>query len=114
MGLKASFAIAAALIICPVVALIGYKHWLDTRTFEPLDMPISLSRGHIRTPDFYINLTGEYQAEIYANDLPTTNTSCWGEAWGSLQTHVVAYENVLKIGEADSSSGGYIAVLRAP
>jgi hypothetical protein len=53
MGPRASLAIAAALIIFPIVGLIGDKHWLDTRILVPLDVPVSLSPGHIRTGDFH-------------------------------------------------------------
>ena len=64
MGLKGSFTVAAALIICPIVALMGYKHWLDTRIVAPLDVPVSLSRGHVRTQSFVINLKGQYSVEV--------------------------------------------------
>jgi len=51
---------AVALIILPVALLAGYGHWLATRNFTPLDIPVSLSHGHIRTTDFCVNITGEY------------------------------------------------------
>ena len=101
MGLKAAFSIAAALIIGPILALIGYKHWLNTRTFNPLDIPVSLSRGHIRTPEFYINLKGHYDASIHVDYAATYTPGCQSEAWESLRMHLVAYKSGLNIGEAD-------------
>lgn len=113
MGRKTAVAIAAALIVGPIVALIGYKHWLDTRTWAPLDIPISLSRGHVRTPDFYINLSGEYHARLDV-DYPAIYTpGCAETAWRSLQTHTIGYENGVRIGEADGPTYGNVAVLTA-
>ena len=68
MGQRSSFAFAAALIIFPVMALAGYKHWLDTRIQAPLNMPVSLSRGYTRPNDFYINLKGQYLVELNVDD----------------------------------------------
>ena len=56
--------IALALIICGVLLPVAYGHWLATRIFEPLAMPISLRRGHIRSKDFYINFRGRYWVEV--------------------------------------------------
>lgn len=104
MGRGAAFATAGVLIICPILVLAGYKQWLGTRTFEPLDMPISLSPGHFKTPDFYINLAGPYHPEISVDYAATYTPGCTSEAWSSLRTHIVAYENDVKIGESDAPS----------
>lgn len=113
MGRRAVLSVAAALIICPLIALVGYKQWLETRTFNPLNIPVSLSRGHIRTPDFYINLKGRYQAQINADYVSTYIPGCQTEAWKSLRTHSVGYENGTKIGEADGPQYGDVGVLNA-
>lgn len=34
----------------------GWEWWMATRTWVPLDMPISLAQGHIRSSGFTINL----------------------------------------------------------
>jgi hypothetical protein len=60
-----SVSVAVALIVLPVVLLAGYGRWLATRNFRPLDVPVSLSRGHISTNDFYVNIAGRYS--IYFN-----------------------------------------------
>lgn len=111
MGRRASLGFAAALVIVPAVIVAGYKHWLDTRTFEPLDIPISLSRGHVRTPDFYINLKGEFHAGVSVDYEATYTPGCREEAWRSLQTYTTAYENGVSIGETDGPRWGNIGVL---
>lgn len=94
MGRKAAVAIAAALIVGPIVFLFGYKHWLDTRTFNPLDIPVSLSQRHFKTPEFYINLKGPYAVNINAPE-------CQPELRESLRVHFIAYQNGVPIGETD-------------
>ena len=43
------------------VCWFGYwSVWARTRIWVPLQMPISLSQGHIRTAEFKINLEGSY------------------------------------------------------
>lgn len=111
MGRRASLGFAAALVIVPAVIVAAYKHWLDTRTFDPLDIPISLSRGHVRTPDFYINLKGEYHAGVSVDYEATYTPGCGEEVWRSLQTHTTGYENGINIGETDGPRWGNIGVL---
>jgi len=114
MGRRTALSMAAALIVFPALALLGYKHWLDTRTFQPLDIPVSLSRGHIQTPEFYINLPGEYLAGFHVDSSAVDLAGgCEEKAWTSLQTHLVAFENGSKIGEADGPMYGMIGVFSA-
>ena len=53
--------IAVAAILSGIALPYGYWHWLETRTFLAVDMPVSLSRGHLKTSDFSVNLEGWYQ-----------------------------------------------------
>jgi hypothetical protein len=63
--------IAVALIFLGIGLPVGYQYWMNTRTFVALDVPVSLSRGHIKTPDFEINLEGWYEIWINtANQVP--------------------------------------------
>jgi biopolymer transport protein ExbD len=60
----------ARVLIGLVLAILGIatfatvKHWVDTRTFVPVNSPVSLAAGHIRTGPFRINLKDEYQIRI--------------------------------------------------
>jgi biopolymer transport protein ExbD len=60
--------VAVALIFLGIGLPAGYEHWMNTRTFVALDVPVSLSRGHIKTPDFEINLEGWYEIWINTTD----------------------------------------------
>src|ERR1035438_2550632 len=62
MGTRPSVtaSVGIALIVLPILLLAGYGRWLGTRNFTPLDVPVLFSRGHIRTHDFYVDVTGQY------------------------------------------------------
>ena len=60
--------IAIILILLGILLPAGYQRWMNTRTFVALDMPVSLSPGHIKTPDFEINLEGWYEIWINTKD----------------------------------------------
>ena len=48
--------IGVALIIIAAAIYGGWEWWMATRTWVPLDMPVSLASGHVRSPEFKINL----------------------------------------------------------
>jgi hypothetical protein len=48
--------IGVALILIAAAIYGGWEWWMATRTWVPLDMPVSLAQGHIRSPEFKINL----------------------------------------------------------
>ena len=60
----------ARVLIGLVLAILGMatfatvKRWIDTRTFVPVDSPVSLATGHIGKGPFKINLRDEYQVRI--------------------------------------------------
>ncbi|MGC1647549.1 MAG: biopolymer transporter ExbD [Candidatus Sulfotelmatobacter sp.] len=48
--------IGVALILIAAAIYGGWEWWMATRTWVPLEMPVSLAPGHIRSPEFKINL----------------------------------------------------------
>src|SRR5579864_4032086 len=48
--------IGVALILVAASIYGGWEWWMATRTWVPLYMPVSLAQGHIRSPEFKINL----------------------------------------------------------
>jgi hypothetical protein len=72
--------IAIAMILAGVVLFVGSWSLLATRKLVPLDVPVSLSRGHIRS-GFEVNLDAGYLIEIEVEDRPPIdNLDClmWG------------------------------------
>jgi len=96
--------LAIALIFLGVVFYTGSYYWMTTRTFVPLEMPVSLSRGHIRTGNFYINLKERYEVDL-AVDYPFyENPSCQLNAPNSvLKTNLVVFRNGQVLNETNGS-----------
>jgi biopolymer transport protein ExbD len=68
-----------ALVAAGVLLCASSRYWLATRTFVPLDIPVSLARGHIRTGEFKINLDATYFVGI---QLGANGTGSCGAAYG--------------------------------
>ena len=60
-----------------------------TRTFVPVDMPVSLATGHIKTGPFRINLRDGYSIWIDLDENVQSDATC--NAYSSLQTRWVLY-----------------------
>jgi biopolymer transport protein ExbD len=56
--------VSGFLICAGVVLFPAYHHWFATRTWAPVDIPISLAPGHVKTGDFHINLHTVFHFEI--------------------------------------------------
>ena len=65
-----------AFLVLALPALFGIRHWFATRTFDPVDIPISLRRGHIRTGAFRINLKRWYFVRFHQGYLPAYDPNC--------------------------------------
>src|SRR5580698_1278834 len=64
--------IGLALILAGAAAYAGIQHWMATRIVYPLDMPISLAAGRIRTVPFRLNFRADY--DVYLS-IPSTGQS---------------------------------------
>ena len=56
------------LILLGVGCYAGVERWMSTRIVYPLDIPISLAAGHIRTGPFRLNLRADYNVFISIPD----------------------------------------------
>jgi len=61
---RARTLVGVGLAILGIAVFATVKRWIDTRSFVPVDIPVSLAVGHIRTGPFKINLKDEYQVRI--------------------------------------------------
>lgn len=83
-----------ALIVLGVGLPAGYRHWINTRTFVALDLPVSLSAGHIRTVEFGVNLTGWYQIGVDRDDQLFYTLDCrFGAFKPLLKTRSIIYRD---------------------
>jgi biopolymer transport protein ExbD len=97
--------IAVALITFGLVLPAAYGHWLTTRTFVALDIPVSLTRGRIRTNDFYVNLREHYRVDVNVDSPFTYNRECPFDGPASvLKTHITLFRDGHLLGETE---GGY-------
>ncbi len=69
--------IGVAMVVAGLILFGGWALWSETRSWMPVDMPISLSKGQIRTPEFKTNLKSLYtiQIEVMKNE-PINTLSC--------------------------------------
>lgn len=86
--------IAVGLVILGLAGRAGIQHWISSRIVNPVNMPVSLARGHIHTGRFRLNLDTTYM--IYV----TPNTDWrWEQAhpecdpYQHLETRWVLYRN---------------------
>lgn len=56
--------IGLGLIALGIVSYGGIERWMNTRIVYPVDIPISLAAGHIRTGPFRLNLRTGYKVFI--------------------------------------------------
>jgi len=59
--------LSATVILAALILPEAYWKWLESRTFGALDVPVTLSKGEIRTPDFPINLKGWYHVVLWVD-----------------------------------------------
>src|SRR5689334_15199522 len=45
-----------SLVGVAVIVFGGWALWSETRTYIPVDMPISMTVGHVQTPEFSVNV----------------------------------------------------------
>lgn len=64
------------LLLLGITWFTSIQHWMATRSFTPVDMPVSLAPGETRTGSFLINLEGEYQIRLDASDFNLIDPKC--------------------------------------
>src|SRR6267154_6162593 len=64
MAQKILATIGITLLASAILVSWGTSHWVRTRTFDPVDMAVSLDHSPIRTGEFDINLRETYWMSI--------------------------------------------------
>jgi len=100
LHLPKSTHLSVAVILAGIVLPQGYWHWLNTRTFVALEMPLVLSRGQVTTADFSVNLKEWYHISLWVD---SDFSGCqFGLSHLALRSRSVVYRN----GHAIESSEG--------
>ena len=81
--------LGALLLISGLAAYAAAHHWMATRTFVAVDMPVSLRTGHLRTGPFPINLRESYTVLVDMDYNHWFSTNC--SEYSMLQTRWVLY-----------------------
>src|SRR5882762_5303993 len=78
MGLSRLTRLGLVSMSLGILVFSGLLLWWRTRTLSPVDIPVSMSLGHIRTPEFKINLDAVYLIEITADQkkIPSNALFC--------------------------------------
>jgi len=92
------------LFVAGLNTFIAVQRWMDTRIVRPVDMPVSLVAGHIRTEPFRLNLKTSYWVTLDPGAWWSTGRACADE-YSRLLTRRVLYR-IYRSGSAGVSSVG--------
>ncbi|HEX4543700.1 MAG TPA: hypothetical protein VH114_11075 [Candidatus Acidoferrum sp.] len=67
MSPKTLAVLGTAMILVALLVFWMAAHWEETRSFEPVNMPVLLEAGKIQSTDFEINLRDEYGIQLSAD-----------------------------------------------
>jgi len=89
LRLKRLGGVGVAMILIGMALPVGFDWWMKSRNWAPLDMPISMARGHIRSPEFEINLGGEYwiYVDVERRFKPDVIDCLLGIGYGGCENH---------------------------
>jgi biopolymer transport protein ExbD len=95
-----------ALLLFGAISFVAVRHWHRTRIFTPVDMPVSLTAGHIRTGPFRINLRAKYWVGIETGEWWMLPRPCQPNS--VLQTKWELFRKGKVVGQYDDA-GGYFS-----
>jgi len=92
-----------ALLLFGAISFVVVRHWYRTRIFTPVDLPVSLAAGHIRTEPFRINLRATYQVWIETGEWWMLPQPCQPNS--VLQTKWELFREGKVVGQYDDATG---------
>jgi biopolymer transport protein ExbD len=107
-GISPTTRVGLALALIPLASLGGWAAWYFTRSWEPLNIPISLARGHLRA-EFDINIESLYAIKLQLNQdreaerlpCPDTTYSCDTVSLAGAPWSISNGESVVATGRGD-------------
>lgn len=105
MRLPGNVKAGVGLIVLGILGFSAVHQWTRTRIVYPVDMPVSLARGHIRTRPFRLNLRARYWISID----PGTwwllqDRGCYPDAFRRLETGWILYRDGKVVDRQDKAS----------
>ena len=94
MGARVSWKVTGlglVLFVAGLTTFIAVQRWMDTRIVRPVDMPVSLVAGHIRTGPFRLNLKTSYWVTVDPGAWWSAGRACADE-YSRLLTRPVLYQ----------------------
>ena len=90
LRLKRLGGVGVAMILIGMALPVGFDWWMQSRSWVPLDMPISMARGRIRSPEFEINVEGEYwiYVDVERQFKPDVIDCLLGIGYGGCENHL--------------------------
>ena len=119
MRLRRTGRIGLVMIAVSLVTLVCWTAWFHTRTWCPVNMPVSLSQGsHFTTGEFASNLNAEYEIEVESEGrIPLETLECLlGSEYPAEKCHIASvirvrwtlYGNGTVVqGMSDDTAAGY-------
>ncbi len=89
--LRARTLVGFGLATLGMASFVIVKRWIDTRIFVPVDIPVSLAAGHIRTGPFRINVEQGYSIWIDFDQSTYFNPMC--SSYSTLKTTWTLYRD---------------------
>jgi biopolymer transport protein ExbD len=94
LRMSVSVPIGIGLILLGIGGRAAIKHWMSTRIAHPVDMPVCLAPGHIRTGPFRLNVDANYLVYLApGTDWRWDSAHPGCDPYRHLQTRWVLYEN---------------------
>src|ERR1700688_1296843 len=64
MRLHGTARVGILALLVGILVFVSVHYWVNTRTLVPLDIPVTLAPGHIRTGDFQINVEAYLSVQV--------------------------------------------------
>jgi biopolymer transport protein ExbD len=117
--------VSVSLLCAGIMLFPAFNHWVVTRTWVAVNMPISLKAGHVKADNFYVNVSTVYHIEIElegyeywrypdCQDYKVIQSRWWLSRNGSVSaTWKDHWDRYWDLGPDDPMSGVYLGAFRS-
>lgn len=111
--------IGLGFVLAGMILIAGWTVWLQTRDIVPVNIPLAMTIGHVRTAEFSVNVRSRYQIEIEVEKkIPFDTLNCLLGMAGATATpcpdaevvnagwKLFSGENIVREGSSADDRGG--------